>query len=58
MALVAVIEDVTVAQRILGYLGLATRAPPRGLAWRRQASLPGIAPAGDWDGVDPPAFAD
>jgi len=61
MRLVAVIEDEAVAEKILRYLGLPSRAPPRGRPWRPgQQFMPDNARAGvvGADGIDPPAFAE
>ena len=58
MELISVIEDASIATRILSHLGLPTRAPPRGPPWRPQASLPFAQPGEASEGVDPPAFAE
>ena len=58
MELIAALEDIGVARRILDHMGLASRAPPRGPPWRPQRGFVLERPAGDFDGIDAPAFAD
>jgi hypothetical protein len=53
MRLIALIENERVARKILGYLGLPARAPPRGRPWRPgQQFLAVDDPAPDSDGID------
>ena len=55
MRLVSLIEDQRIAQKILFYLGLPVRAPPRGRPWRPgQQQLAVDDDARRFDGVDPP----
>jgi hypothetical protein len=54
MRLVALIEDERVARKILVYLGLPARAPPRGRPWRPGQQLLVADDAGRFDGIDPP----
>ena len=58
MRLVAAIEDPAVAARILEHLGLPARPPPRGRPWKPQPELALEPRAQEFDGLDPPAFAD
>ena len=57
MELIAAIEQPAVIERILPYLGLSSRAPPRG-PWSAQRPLTRKPPAGNFDTVDPPAFVE
>jgi hypothetical protein len=58
MRLIAAVEDVGVARRILDHIGLPSRAPPRGKPWRRQPQLAVDDDAHRFDGIDPPAFVE
>jgi len=57
MRLVSLIENETVATKILRHLGLPTRAPPRGRPWRPgQQQLDFQDDADPFDGMDQAAF--
>ena len=58
MRMIAMIEDESVAQRILRHLGLPARPPPRGRpAWRGQQELP-LEPQLELELLDPPFHDD
>jgi hypothetical protein len=59
MRLVGFVDDELVARKILGHLGMLTRAPPRGQRHRGpQTELQlDLAPT-DADGIDPPLVLD
>ena len=58
MRFIAIIEDESVAQRILHHLGLPARPPPRGRpGWGDQQELP-LEPAPEPGLLDPPFHDD
>ena len=59
MAIIGIIDDERVARKILGHLGLSSRAPPRGRPWRPgQQQLALQDDAARFDGIDAPATID
>jgi hypothetical protein len=54
MALIGVIEEPTVAAKILRHLKLWARAPPRGRPWRPQRQLV-LDHGSGYDAVDSPS---
>ena len=57
MELISVIEDASIAHRILAHLGLPTREPPRGPPWRPQTELVFAEPGDAFECLAPPTPA-
>ena len=55
MRMIALVEEPSVAQKILAHLGLPTRAPPPGRPWSSQRTLALDEADTAFDAVDPPS---
>jgi hypothetical protein len=59
MTIISIINDENTAKKILGHLGLSTRAPPRGRPWQPGQPQPAVdGAAARFEGIDAPAELD